>query len=959
MNVFRKIALFILLLGAFVLESKAQTDTLFWFVAPDVGDGGGKFDLPIVFRFSSLNSPAKVTLDIPANPSFTPITINLSANTTQSLDLSTNLNLIENRPPNQILNKGIRIRATSLISAYYEIVSSYCNCSPEIFTLKGQKALGTKFYTPFQDTFRNGGPYSYSPVPYSAIEVVATEDNTLVSISPTKDIVGHSGGSTFNITLNKGQTYSATATSILGPNHLGGSKVVSNKPIAVTVKDDLIGFGLCADLAGDQLISVDYIGNEYIAMKGFLDIPDRVYILAVEDNTKVFINSAFVAALNEGEQYCYRLASGSIYIKSSKDVYAMHLTGYTCEIGAAILPPINCTGSFQVGFTRSSSNNFYLLLMVENGGQSNFTLNGSTTVINAGVFNDVPSTGGQWKYANLSLNTSQVPVNTASLISNSTHRFHMGMLNGLAGVGVRYGYFSDYGRYMKNVSAEKTILCEGDTIRLYGQTLDTNTISWKGPNGFTSNQLNIVIPNVSTTHAGYYVFTTSAPACGSGKDSVYISIASKPIKPTVSSNLPVCLGQKLILKITNKPGFAHTVSWDKGAKRAIGIDDSLVFYPTFQSDEAVYSVQYRSVSNGCLSDTAQIKVSLLPLPDKPFISSAATKYCEFDQVVISNVSTVPLSTQFSWKGEHGFSSNLRNKIDIDSIRTGQSGWYKLTLIDSNGCKNESDLLYIDVIAYPDLSNVSIGSNSPICSGGPLHLKALNIDSGLAVKWKGPSGFSSTLTNILIQNTTIAMSGIYKLSVSRDICELSDTLQTAVLVKQTTHADFDFSVAIARVGRNVHFINKSAFAAAYEWDFGDFTEHSPEINPNHIYEREERLYVTLFAYNTDSTCIDTSIKRLDVYNSEEGVYVPSAFSPNNDGKNDIFKVIATGVKFEITLEVYNRWGGLIFITEDARNVGWDGTNSGIPCQEGVYMYIVRYTSLEDQPVVTSGTVTLLR
>lgn len=597
--------------------------------------------------------------------------------------------------------------------------------------------------------------------------------------------------------------------------------------------------------------------------------------------------------------------------------------------------------------------------MVEDGGQSNFTLNGSTTVINAGLFSDVQSTGGAWKYATVTLNTSQVPVGSASLISNSTNRFHLGIINGAQGTGSRYGYFSDFGRYVGKVSAEKTTVCEGDTIRLFGQTLDPNTVSWTGPNGFASSQLNPVIPHVSSAHAGYYVFTTSASVCGSGKDSVYISIAPKPAKPGISSNLPVCLGQKLILKITNKPGFAHTASWAKGAQSTVSIGDSLVFNPTLQSDEGVYSVQYRSVSNGCLSDTAQIKVSLLPLPDKPFISSAATKYCEFDQVVISNVSTVPLSTQFSWKGEHGFSSGQRNAIELDSIRTGQSGWYKLMLIDSKGCKNESDLLYIEVIPYPDLSSVSLGSNSPICSGESLNLKALNIDGSLAVKWKGPSGFSSTLTDILIQNTSTAMSGIYKLSVSRDICELSDTLQTAVLVKQTTRADFDFSVAIARVGRNVHFINKSAFAAAYEWDFGDFTEHSPEINPDHIYEREERLYVTLFAYNTDSTCIDTSIKRLDVYNTEEGVYVPSAFSPNNDGMNDVFKAVATGVKFEITLEVYNRWGGLIFITEDARNVGWDGTNSGIPCQEGVYMYIVRYTSLEDQPVVTSGTVTLLR
>ncbi|MBX2985717.1 MAG: gliding motility-associated C-terminal domain-containing protein [Bacteroidia bacterium] len=954
----------ILLLAVLILNINkvySQFDTLFWFVAPEVLNYGYDFDRPIVFRISTENFASTVTIDFPANPLLTPYVINIGANNTLTQDVTTYINDLENIQPNQVLNKGIRIRATQPVSVYYEVVSSiqsFCTyCSPDIFTLKGQKALGTKFYIPFQTVYPNGTSGSYA-----AFDIVATEDNTFVTITPSQNIVGATAGNPLTVVLNKGQTFSARSSSQQGNLKPSGSKVISNKPIAITIKDDLVLISSCQDLAGDQLVPVDYTGTEYIVVKGNLNPFDIVSILATEDNTNVVINGTSVATLNEGQTFTYNLTINCIYIQTTKKTYVIHLTGTGCEGSLAVIPALFFSCIKQYGFTRPSADDLFLFVIVKNGGEGSFVLNGNSTLFIPADFSNVPNTGGLYKYAKKSFNTSTVPSNAGSLIRNTTHPFQFALLNGRNSAGgSRYAYFSNFEGENNEVdiSAEKAALCEGDTIRLYGQTLDPNTVSWTGPNGFTSNQLNIVIPNVSPVHAGYYVFTTSAPACGSGKDSVYITIASKPIKPTVSSNLPVCLGEKLILKITNKPGFAHTVSWDKGAKRAIGIDDSLVFYPTFQSDEAVYSVQYRSVSNGCLSDTAQIKVSLLPLPDKPSITSTATKYCEFDHVVISNKTTVPLSTQFSWKGEHGFSSNLRNMIDLDSIRTGQSGWYKLTLIDSNGCKNESDLIYIDVIPYPDLSNVSIRSNSPICSGEPLNLKVLNIDSSLAVKWKGPSGFSSTLKDILIPNTTTAMSGIYKLSVSRDICEFSDTLQTAVLVRQTPRADFDFFPAIARTGRNIHFINKSSFAAAYEWNFGDFSDHSPAINPDHIYEREERLYITLIAYNIDSTCIDSSVKRLDVYNSEEGVYVPSAFSPNNDGNNDIFKVVATGVKFEITLEVYNRWGGLIFKTEDARNIGWDGTNSDIPCQEGVYMYVVRYISLEDKAIVTSGTVTLLR
>ena len=99
---------FFLLTFFFVLLANttfAQTDTEFWFVAPEVTSGHG--DAPIVMRVSANVLPADIILSQPANPSFVPITLTIPAGTTQSIDLTPFQTLGENQSPDQVLDKGV------------------------------------------------------------------------------------------------------------------------------------------------------------------------------------------------------------------------------------------------------------------------------------------------------------------------------------------------------------------------------------------------------------------------------------------------------------------------------------------------------------------------------------------------------------------------------------------------------------------------------------------------------------------------------------------------------------------------------------------------------------------------------------------------------------------------------------------------------------------------------------
>lgn len=448
------------------LKAVAQTDTVFWFAAPEVSISTDSNDRPVFLRLSAFGSASNVTITQPANPAFTPIAIWVAAFNTVNVNLTPFINDIENQPDNTIQNKGLYIQATKPVTAYYEVASTICNCNPEIFTLKGSNALGNSFVVPSQTSWGNNT--SVTPMARKSFEIVATEPYTVVTITPKAAIVGHPANVPFTLTLQRGETYSASATGQTAAASLAGSLVSSNKPIAITIKDDQVqvpGFN-CADLMGDQIVPIDVLGTEYIAVRGFIDstIVDRLYITGIVNNTQVFLGGSTtpVTTLNQGQVYVHQLTESALYITTTNNVYILHVSGIGCEMGAALLPPINCTGSTAVSFTRTTNEYFGAILIVNAGSQDDFTLNGNPTLVNPSNFFPVPGTGGAWVAASVNWSTF-VPQNVASVITNSTSYFHIGIINGNNGTGCRYGYFSNYSNL--NLGGDK-LICPRDSFEL-------------------------------------------------------------------------------------------------------------------------------------------------------------------------------------------------------------------------------------------------------------------------------------------------------------------------------------------------------------------------------------------------------------------------------------------------------------------------------------------------------------
>ena len=255
-STFRCWAVVLILSGWSASGLYAQVDTDFWFVVPELSHRGNTGGTPGRLRIATLELEATVSITMPANPyhatlnptGFQEIIVDVPANAAAEVDLThllddaanPNRNLLENKPltPNGINDFGLHITSTNVINVYWEVNYDY---GSDLWTLKGGNGMGTLFYTPFQTTYPNR---NLTPRTYSAIDIVATADNTVVTFtlpagigaSYGSNVTGVLPGGTHVLTLNQGQTFSLYPRnySILATDRLAGTRIESTKPISVT-----------------------------------------------------------------------------------------------------------------------------------------------------------------------------------------------------------------------------------------------------------------------------------------------------------------------------------------------------------------------------------------------------------------------------------------------------------------------------------------------------------------------------------------------------------------------------------------------------------------------------------------------------------------------------------------------------------------------------------------------------
>ncbi len=96
----------------------------------------------------------------------------------------------------------------------------------------------------------------------------------------------------------------------------------------------------------------------------------------------------------------------------------------------------------------------------------------------------------------------------------------------------------------------------------------------------------------------------------------------------------------------------------------------------------------------------------------------------------------------------------------------------------------------------------------------------------------------------------------------------------------------------------------------------------------------------------------------MYKTQPDIFIPTAFTPNNDGKNDILKPIPVGITRIDFFRIYNRFGQLIYETKEYLK-GWDGNVAGTPQASGTYVFSAQGVDYTGKTIFKKGTVVLIR
>lgn len=855
----------------------AQKDTAFWFAAPEISASVG--DNPIFLRFLSYQNPSVVTISQPANGLFVPVVINLPANSIDSFDLTPFLSSVESPAGNIVATNGLKITASTEITTYYELVSS---TSKEKFSLKGNKSLGTNFYTPFQKFWNNGVT---TPKSFSSIDIVASENNTTVLITPKTNVIGHNANVSFSVVLNEGETYSVRDTNVLASTSLSGSIVSSNKPIALTVFSGALSNSGCKSTVGDQITPTNYIGNDYIIHRGN-STSDKVYILSTQNATNINIQNSTTTStlINWSETYEYDLLDSITYIHTSKPVYIFQVSGNGCSLSGTQVPNLFCTGTYSTAFSRANADSLNLFLFVRSGFENNFELNGNTSIIPASSFYNVPGTNGEYKAANIYLSTTDVAVNSYNELVNTGDVFGLGLLSGTNNSGSAFTYLSEYVSYPFIEAGNNDTVCANTVFNLNGIVGGGDiTGIWSGT-GFGSFSLPIdslnnqyIVSQLDTAISPVKLILTTTGRCLQLKDTIQLYITPAPLV-NASVDQTVCANNTSVQLNGSVAGGATTGIWSSVGGGTFTPNNTVlnpVYIPSAtEITNGLAKIVLTSTNFGAcneVTDTMKIFITNSPVVD----AGLDTLYvCENNNLVNLNGSVSGSSLTGKWTSSgNGFflpdnvtlnSSYQPNPSDIIN------GYVTLYLLSTNNgnCIAAKDSLKVLFTPKPV---VDAGTNLISCANNSaVSLNGVISGPTTTGYWTGGNGTytidSTDLNATYFPSSSEIASGIVSLTLKSTNNQTCISESDIVQINIVTPPLANFSFSNVCLGKSINFtdfsLNGFGTITSWNWDFDDLTTSTTQNNI-HTYNSANTYNVELIV-NSSVGCSDTIVKAVEVY-----------------------------------------------------------------------------------------------
>ena len=498
------------------------------------------------------------------------------------------------------------------------------------------------------------------------------------------------------------------------------------------------------------------------------------------------------------------------------------------------------------------------------------------------------------------------------------------------------------------IALADTNVCQGRTLDFSLFIPPTNTASnfllsweWDFGDGVQSDQLDA---QHFYDDPGTYTVTlslTNIDGCDTTLSQILNVNQDELPQVRISPNTAICSGELVLLDVVplgNAQG-PLTVEWDTG-------DAIVPFVEEVLTEDKSYTVR---ISNGCQTLLEEVNVEVSPAMAFEVASTPVSCQGGSDGAIQLQLTggTPPFRTDWNGPGNVQFDGNEWTVQEISA------GFYEVNVFDSLGCSAPATFQ----VEEPDnpLTLTLVSVNPAFCGdlSGEILLAATGGNGGYQFMWNGEGPNSEPSISGLA-------GGTYRISAfDSNGCEDSLT----VLVPEVEAPD----LAVKTVPRleeeipfeeventGIQFVALSPNATRIEWDLGDSTR--VELGEFvHLYGEPGTYEIQVRAYAGQDSCFSEKRFTLNLVPTEN-LFLPTAFSPNGDGINDIYVATSLGT-LSTKMSIYDQWGQLLLQQEN--NLVWDGLlSNGVQAPEGVYLVKLEaaYRTYEH---IQTATITLIR
>ncbi|MBK5284887.1 MAG: gliding motility-associated C-terminal domain-containing protein [Bacteroidia bacterium] len=425
-----------------------------------------------------------------------------------------------------------------------------------------------------------------------------------------------------------------------------------------------------------------------------------------------------------------------------------------------------------------------------------------------------------------------------------------------------------------------------------------------------------------------------------------LTINSRP-NPFITGTVNVCENSDINYFVSTNPGSNYT--WTVNGGTINGNSNSPVISVHWNVNGSGTVTVTETNNTGCsVSTTIPVTIMAKPVP----VITGNSNGCLTANGNYSSPWAVNSNYMWSAIGGNIVSGNGTNSVSVGWVTTGNNTITLTVVNTATGCDSTVTFNVVVTTLNPP---VVTAANMVGCAPLGVQFTGNVASQGQTYQWN----FGDALTSSSVNPSHIYYNaGVYTVTITtQNAGGCSATATATVTVYAVPNASFthNYMTDDYYVGESMLiFNNTSTNGTNYMWTFGN-GDTSNFFEPLYSYHNPGNYVITLYVSN-NLGCKDTAVSSIRV-RLHENLFIPNAFSPNFDEKNDYFSVTADNMK-NFNIIIFNRWGQIIY-TSDDKNFHWDGTYNGSRVQQGIYGYIITAKGYTGDEKTINGTLTLVR